>query len=174
MCCVPSRSLIEWWSPHHVSFKISATELLWLGRDNVLRIINRPGVAGALLQTPLWTIKSVRQWAFSFKSSKYHKSQTLRARNLKFWGNIHPHNMSHGTCHVSCVICHMSHFACYVSYVTCIYLLLLLNINSKKISTRTKYQQGLLLNYEKSLKQPNLKKDQVSTTIKSQQPPKLP
>ena len=117
MCCVPSRSLIEWWSPHHVSFKISATELLWLGRDNVLRIINRPGVAGALLRTPSWTIKSVCQWAFSSKSSKYHKSQTVRARNLKFWGNVHP--PQYVTWHMSRFMCHMSHVTCCMSCVIC-------------------------------------------------------
>ena len=51
-------------------------------------IFNRPGVARAVLQTPLWLIISVSESAFSSKSSKYHKSQTVRARDLKFWENV--------------------------------------------------------------------------------------
>ena len=59
-----------------------------------LVIVNRPGVAGAVLKTPLSLInsfsQSVSQSAFSSESSKYHKSQTVRARELKFLENVHP------------------------------------------------------------------------------------
>ena len=39
-------------------------------------------------------------WLFSSKSSKPHNSQTVTARELKFWDNVHP---------IPCVMCHMSH-----------------------------------------------------------------
>jgi hypothetical protein len=47
----------------------------------------------------------------------YHKSQTRRARELKFWENVHP--PQHVTCHMSHVTCHMSYVTCNVSCVTC-------------------------------------------------------
>ena len=81
----------------------------------LIYIFNRPGVVGAVLQTPLSLIQRVSQLAFSSKSSKYHKSQTVGGRGLKFWKKIHPPqhitcHVSHVTCHVSPVTCHMSHF----------------------------------------------------------------
>ena len=58
------------------------------------KIINRPGVAGAALQTPLsfihWFIHSLMNCAFSSESSKRLQSQTIRARELKFGENGHP------------------------------------------------------------------------------------
>ena len=45
------------------------------------------------------------------KSSKYHNSQTDKARELKFWENVHP-------TYVSCVMCLMSRFTCDMSPVT--------------------------------------------------------
>ena len=53
-------------------------------------IFNRPGVAGAVLQTP--------------------KSQTVRAWERK---NVDP--QQHITCHVSHVTCHVSYVTCNVS-----------------------------------------------------------
>ena len=47
-------------------------------------IINRPGVAGAVLQTPSSLIHSLSQNSFSYRYSKHHKSQALRGRELKF------------------------------------------------------------------------------------------
>ena len=64
-------------------------------------IINRPGVARAVLQTPLSFIKWVSQSAFSSKSSQHHESQSKRARKLKFWENVH---------HPLCVTCQVSIF----------------------------------------------------------------
>ena len=77
-------------------------------------MFNRPGVAGAVLQTPASLIKSVAQSSFSSKSSKHHNSQTVWPRELTFWENVHPTqyvmcHLSHVTCHLSCVTCHLSH-----------------------------------------------------------------
>ena len=83
----------------------------------VEKIVNRPGVAGAVLQTPSSFIHSVSQWSFSSESSKYHKSQTVRARELTFGENVHP--PQHVTCHVSRVTCQVSRITCHVSCVTC-------------------------------------------------------
>ena len=63
------------------------------------------------------------EWPFSSQSSKHHNSQTIRARDLKFWHNDHHPlcvlcHMSCVMCHVSHVTCHMSHVACHVSFVT--------------------------------------------------------
>ena len=56
--------------------------------------------------------------------SNHHNFQTVRARDLKFWHNVHcPQcvmcHMSHVTCHVSRVTCHVSHVTCHMSRVTC-------------------------------------------------------
>ena len=78
------------------------------------RIINGPSVAKAVLHTPssliIWFIHSVIQSSFYSQSSKHHKSQTVRARYLHFWDNVH---------HPLCVTCHVSNFMCYVSLVMC-------------------------------------------------------
>ena len=72
-------------------------------------MFNRPGVGGAVLQTPLSWIDSVNHWSFSSKYSKHHKSQTVRARDLQFWHNVN---------HLLCVMCQMSFVMCHMSYVT--------------------------------------------------------
>ena len=63
--------------------------------------------------------------------SKHPQSQTVRARDLTIWENVHlpPSvncHMSHVmcqvspvTCHMSCVTCHMSLVMCHVSPVAC-------------------------------------------------------
>ena len=66
----------------------------------------------------------MRRWSFSSKSSMHHNSQTVRARELKFWENVHPTpcvmcHVSCVMCHVSCVTCHVSHVTCHLSSVTC-------------------------------------------------------
>ena len=48
----------------------------------------------------------------STRSLKYHESQTIRARELKFWDNVHPDHVSH-------VSCQVSGFRCLVSVVRC-------------------------------------------------------
>ena len=45
------------------------------------------------------------------------KSQTRRARELKFWDNVHTPQQV--TCHMLHVTCHVSHVTCHVSCVTC-------------------------------------------------------
>ena len=60
-----------------------------------LWLCNRPGVAGAVLQTPPPIVKI---------SSKHYVCQTRKTRELKFWENVHP--QPRVTCHVSCVKSH--------------------------------------------------------------------
>ena len=83
--------------------------ILWLARH---AIFNRPGVAGAVLQTSPVT-DWVSQRSFSYKSSKHRKSQINRARDLKFLYTMFI------TCHMSCAACHMSPVTCHVSRVMC-------------------------------------------------------
>ena len=66
----------------------------------------------------------VNKWSFSSQSSRHPKSQTIRARELKFWENVHPPPcvtcyMSHVTCHMSHVRCQVSHVRCHMSGVAC-------------------------------------------------------
>ena len=79
-----------------------------------LCVFKRPGVAGAVLQTPLSLTDKLNNWlsqrSFSSRYSQYHKSQTVRARQLKFWENVLT---------TPCVMCHMSRVMCHVSRVTC-------------------------------------------------------
>ena len=70
-------------------------------------IINRPGVAGAVLQTPSSFINSVSSSAFSSRYSTNLHSQAVRARELNFFDNVHL--PPPGTCHMSHVTCHVSH-----------------------------------------------------------------
>ena len=51
--------------------------------------------------------------SFSSESSKHHKSQTIKAKELKIWKNVHTlqhviHHMSYGKCHAPHVTCHVS------------------------------------------------------------------
>ena len=82
------------------------------------RLVNRPAVAGALLQTAssLIDFKWLTEWSFSSQSSRYHKSLTLRARELDFLENVHP--PQYATCHLSLVTCHVSHARCHMLCVT--------------------------------------------------------
>ena len=80
------------------------------------RLVNRPGVAGAVLQSP----PLLTDWLID--SSFIPK--TIRARELKFWENVHPTpcvmcHLSPVTCYLSHVICHVSPVMCYLSHVTC-------------------------------------------------------
>ena len=54
------------------------------GNKPSLCIFNRPGVAGAVLQTPPWLIHSFIDWCFSSRSSQHHYTHSVRARKLKF------------------------------------------------------------------------------------------
>ena len=46
-----------------------------------------------------------------------YNSQTLRARELTFLENVHPHQVMHVTCHMSNVMCHVSCVMCQVSTI---------------------------------------------------------
>ena len=83
----------------------------------ILQIINRPGVAGAVLQSPPLLTYLLIKSAFSSRYSQHHKSQTVRAGQLKFWENVH--TTPCGMCHVSGVTCQVSPVTCHVSRVTC-------------------------------------------------------
>ena len=76
----------------------------------VLQTALWPGVARAVLQTALSLIESLTEWSFPSRSYKHHNAQTIRARELQFWENVHP---------TTCVSCHLSHVTCLISYVTC-------------------------------------------------------
>ena len=67
-------------------------------------ITNRPGVAGAVLQTPLLLNYLATKSSVVIISSKYNHSQTERARDLKFWDNVH---------HPMCVRWQVSVIMCY-------------------------------------------------------------
>ena len=81
-------------------------ELAWGGSvsNGPSRLGNRPGVAGAVLQTP--SLLSVGH-PFVQISSK----QTGRARELIFWEKVH---LPPATCHVACGMCHMSCVTCHI------------------------------------------------------------
>ena len=50
----------------------------------ILCVINIPGVAGAVLHKALSLSNLFAEQSFSSRSYKHHKSQTVRARELKF------------------------------------------------------------------------------------------
>ena len=72
--------------------------------------------AGSVIESPcpcvcLSVCYSVPSGAvFLERSSSHHNFHTVRARDLKFWHNVH---------HPLCVTCHMSRVTCHVSRVTC-------------------------------------------------------
>ena len=107
-------------------------------------IFNRPGVAGVVLQTPLSLIHWLSEWAFSSKPSNHHYTQTIRARKLKLWDNVHLPPCV--ICHVSNVLCHVSGVRCHMSGVTC----QVSNVKKKNLDKVVKlvwwrvcYQRGL-------------------------------
>ena len=76
-------------------------------------VFNRPGVAGAVLQSPPLLINSLTDSLTDPLvqiSSKHCQSQTRRARELKFVENVHP---------TLCVMCHVSPVTSHLSLVTC-------------------------------------------------------
>ena len=81
----------------------------------MLLVFNRPSVAGTVLETPPpLTDYSVIHFL--------HKSQAIRARDLRFLHNVHHQScvtchMSIVTCHMSCVNCHISTIMCHLSHV---------------------------------------------------------
>ena len=65
------------------------------------------------IQQTNWFIDS----SFSSQSSRHHKSQIIRARELKCWEIVNPPLCV--TCHMSHVMCHMSSVRWQVSGVKC-------------------------------------------------------
>ena len=94
--------------------------------------------------TNTFVIDEFSEWSFSSRSSKHHHCQTVRARKLKFWENVHlsPPAMSH----VSHVTCHMPHVMFHISHVTGYFFLLLLFFfflqSGGASRLRVCYQQG--------------------------------
>ena len=83
----------------------------------------RPCVAGAVLQIPSSLIESFIQSFFSYKLSKHYYTQTVIARERKFWEDVHPPTICHMSCvrwQVSGYRCQVSHVACHVSHDTCL------------------------------------------------------
>ena len=89
------------WAKHNLLF------LTLLSLLSSPMVINRPGLAGAVLQNTPSLIKTLTNSSVVKVSSKHPHSQTVRARDLKLWENVHlpPYVM----CHVSYVRCHRSH-----------------------------------------------------------------
>ena len=91
--------------------------LLFLRPINLLSspiMINRPHVAGAVLQTTPSLIKTLTNSSFVKISSKHPHLETLRVRDLNFLENVHlPPSVM---CHVSHVMCHMSGVACHIHF----------------------------------------------------------
>ena len=85
--------------------------------------------------------------SFSSKSSRYHKSKTIWARELKFLDNAYPpphvrYQVSGVTCHVSRVRCNVSGFTCQV-YIY-IYINIYFFLQSGGFNCwRVRYQWGL-------------------------------
>ena len=107
----------QWKKPTTCVFMLYTFNLYYLGRKvNVGAIINRPGVAGAVLQSPPSLSDHLVQI-----SSKNCQSQTRRARELKFSENVHPTlcvmwHVPRVTCHVSCVTCNLSCVTCHTLF----------------------------------------------------------
>ena len=100
-------------------FKLFLSKVVWYGDlifethvrcfMEILHLINRPGVADSVLQTPLSLINWVGKWSFSSQSSRHHKSQILRECSP-----LTMCHMSQVTCHISGVMCQVSHIRCHV------------------------------------------------------------
>ena len=95
----------EWWCLEDLEEKGDLANQL-MNHEGVCRTV--PSALG-LLST--FVINSFSEsLIFSSQSSKQCLFQTVSARELKFWDNVHP---------PPCVTCHMSRVPCHVSRVTC-------------------------------------------------------
>ena len=87
-----------------------------------IKIINRPGVARAVLQTASslidWLIQSVRE-PFPPDLQSIITPKPLELESWFFERMFTPHHVSHVLCHVSHVMCHLSPVTCHLSCVTC-------------------------------------------------------
>ena len=86
-------------------------------------MLSSPGVAWAVLQTPCYSLHWFNKWLTHSSivkiSSKLLHSQTVRARDLKLWDNVH---------HPLCVTCHMSLFTYKFSHVRCHFTAIFIDI----------------------------------------------
>ena len=106
-----------------------ASETLWNGKI-LMEIGNRPGVAGAVLQTPSWLINSLwkedLKWDNTFSNNKrtawplfwdpllkglcraneINDDDEVTQSSYSLWEKV-TCNMSQVTCHISLVTCHM-------------------------------------------------------------------
>ena len=81
---------------------------------------NRPGVAGAVLQSPLWFFNSFIHsltHPLVHISSKHWHSKPEELRSWNFEGMFIPHNVSCVTCHMSLVTCHNKIFFLHSFYL---------------------------------------------------------
>ena len=79
-------------------------------KDNTGSIINRPGIAGAVLQTALSLIHSVTHPLIQNIEDTFKR----KPKKLGTWDFDTP-----PVCHVTLVICHVSHVTCHMSCVMC-------------------------------------------------------
>ena len=85
---------------------------------------NRPGVAGAVLQTPSPIIQSVSQSVNLFLPILSYLIIICKAWELGNWNferMFTPHNMSHVMYHMSHVMCHVSHVTYHMSCFFCFF-----------------------------------------------------
>ena len=84
----------------------------WTYAICVLNLFKRPGVAGAVLQSPPLLLHSLInlfiEWSFCLKSSRHCLLQAVRAWEPTFVNNVHP---------PPCVTCYVSHVRCHVSHL---------------------------------------------------------
>ena len=88
------------------------TEINWKIRI-FFEFFNRPGVAGAVLQTPSWLTDLITLFLQIFKTPSLPNHNSLGADILR---GCSPST----TCHPpTCVTCHVSYVTCHMSLVTC-------------------------------------------------------
>ena len=97
-------------------------------------------------------MKSLTDSSYVKISSPKLHSQTIRARELKFWEKVHHpplHVMcqvSHVTCHISGVTCHMSCVTCHMSqffFLFYLFIYLFFGQSGEASRWRVCYQRGL-------------------------------
>ena len=109
---------------------------------------NRPGVAGAVLQSASWFIHSVSQSVSQPFPPNLQNIINRKPEELGSWNferMFTPHNMSHVTCRMSRVTCHMWHVTCHMSHVTCciFFFSSFLELSGEAYWWRVCYQWGL-------------------------------
>ena len=96
--------------------QLSATAIIFY-----TTIINRPGVAGAVVQTALSFIKWLSE-PFPPDIQNIIASKPLELESWNFDRMFTPYHVSCVMCHVSRVTCHMAPVTCHLSPVTCFFV----------------------------------------------------